>query len=157
MRYKGNFLILLIFFTLKGCGGGSVNDSATKALNTNDSASISYSWNRVTESSYQLKADGKHIGLMNIQSNWIFFNDLYKNDSDRLIAKGEGMSPLSISWPQLKKYQINIDAIDFKQISATHMHLEVKMHFYMDSNGSVIKVPHYTKMIVWKSKSKWIL
>lgn len=70
-----------------------------------------------------------------------------------MIAKYETMSPLSISWPQLKKYQINIDSIDFKQISPTHMQLEVRMNYIMDSNGAKIKTPHYTKMTVWKSKS----
>ncbi|NDA64372.1 MAG: hypothetical protein EBX50_20440 [Chitinophagia bacterium] len=73
MKHIVNTLIIFIYITLGGCGGVSVNGSATEVLNIDDSASISYSWNKVTESSYSLKANGKHIGLMTVQSNWIFF------------------------------------------------------------------------------------
>lgn len=51
IKYIVNISAILTIFFLNGCGGGSINSGATEVLKTDDSVKISYSWNKLTESS----------------------------------------------------------------------------------------------------------
>ena len=59
------------------------------------------------------------------------------------------MSPLSISWPVLKKYEIMVDKISFKQLAKNKMSVEFRMHFVFESGKfGKVAIEHFSKLDV---------
>lgn len=135
------FRLLLIILISFGCGG----DQKLKKKEY-----LIFKWEKTSETNYMLTANDLPIGKLNIFENWIFFNDVQKNNTHKMIATNESMSPLSISWPEFKKYKINLNSIVFQQFENC-CSLQFKMHFYI--NEKVID-PAYLDTIIFISQNR---
>ncbi len=108
---------------------------------------VLFGWMKNDKNQYEVLADGKSIAKLNITPNWVFFDDVHKDSNSHFIASDQAMSPLSISWPVLKKYKIFLDKIIFEQTAKDKMSVEFRMHFVFESDKfGKVAVRHFSRL-----------